>query len=77
MMPNAKNFAFTVQEFFLCSYFLLPSVPSPSSWALTATVAPTSPVWRELVLHHISACQTNFFRLLVVVRGKIATNCFR
>ena len=31
-------------------FFLLSSLPSLSSWALTATAASTSPVWRELVL---------------------------
>ena len=38
------------QFFFLSSYFLLSSLPLPSSWTLTVTAASTSPVRRELVL---------------------------
>ena len=55
--------------FFPSSFFLLLILPSSSSWALTAIATSTSLVRRELLLPDISACQTNFFRLLVDVNN--------
>ena len=57
------------QRFFFLPISSFHHFPSPYAWALTAKAEPTSPVQRELVLYDISAisaCWTNFFRLLVV-----------
>ena len=49
--------------FFPSSYFLLSSLPSLPQLCKPLLYG------RELVLHDISACWTNFFRLLVVVNN--------
>ena len=50
-------------------YFLLSSLPSPSSWALDCHIYADLSVCRELVLCDISACVAHFFRLFNVVNN--------
>ena len=64
--PLKKRTVIGKSLFCVSSYFLLSSLPSHSSWALTATAASTYPIRQELVLHDISACQSNIFFFFLI-----------